>query len=153
MEKWKWLFSVICGALATFSRQYMMIVIFVAIAVVMDVITGVIKAKLTGEGLSSKKGTIGFWKKIALFCGLFFGFFLDYFIPYIASTIGISYPFETAVFGMIIGCYIVLNESISVCENLYRANPDILPSWVVKILTQAKQEIDDKGNAIENESK
>ncbi len=145
MEKWKWLASVICGAVSAFLRQYGMIIAFVAIAVVFDWITGVVASVAQGEKLSSKKGAIGFWKKIDLFLGLFFGFFLDYFIPYAITAIGIEVSTNVAVFGMIIGCYIVINESISVCENIYRTNQSILPPWVVKLLVNAKDQIDDMG--------
>ena len=77
MEKFKWLFAVVGGAISAFSNQYGLILLFVALAICMDVITGLVKAKATGEGINSKKGTKGFWKKIALFVGLFFGFFRE----------------------------------------------------------------------------
>lgn len=144
MEKFKWLFSIVGGAISVFSKQYAMILVFVAIVIVLDVITGLIKAKATGEGINSKKGTRGFYKKLALFVGLFFGFFLDYFIPYMLQTIGVTLEIEGALFGMIIGCYIVINESISIAENLYKTNPDILPKWIVKLLINAKDQIDHK---------
>lgn len=147
MEKMKWFLSLIGGAISVFSKQYATILIFVAIVVVMDFITGLIKAKATGEAISSRKGTIGFYKKIALFVGLFFGFFLDYFIPYALASINISLPIEGALFGMIIGCYIVINESISICENLYICNPDILPKWIVKLLTSAKDQINNEDHS------
>lgn len=145
MEKFKWLFAIIWGAISAFSEQYGLILLFVSLVVILDVITGLVKAQATGEGFISDKGTKGFWKKVALFVGLFFGFFLDYFIPYMLTTIGIQLSVNCAIFGMIIGCYIVINESISIAENLYLTNPDILPSWVSKLLQDAKKQIDDKG--------
>jgi toxin secretion/phage lysis holin len=144
MEKFKVMLSVIGGALAVFSKQYCLILVFVSIAVVMDFVTGIIKAKATGEKLSSKKGTKGFWKKIALFVALFFGFFLDYFIPFAMESINIKLSIDSAIFGMIIGCYIVINESISICENLYASNPEILPNWIIKLLASAKDQINHK---------
>ena len=77
MGNWfKWLISVITGGLAAFFGQYGLFIALVAVAVVLDVITGLIKAKATGEGLDSGKATKGFWKKISLFVGLAFGIFL-----------------------------------------------------------------------------
>ena len=46
----KWLLSVITGALAAFFGQYGLFIVLVAVAVVLDVVTGLIKAKATGEG-------------------------------------------------------------------------------------------------------
>lgn len=141
MEKMKWLLSILCGLLSAFTKQYGMIIAFVAIAVVFDWITGIIGEKAVGHAITSKKGTIGFWKKMALFAGLFFGFFLDYFIPFCLEKISLELPVKGAIFGMIIGCYIVINECISICENIYKANPNILPQWIIQVLTLAKTQI------------
>lgn len=145
MEKWKWLFATVGGALSVFSRQYSTIVIFVCIAIIMDIVTGLVKSKALGQAITSKRGTKGFWKKTALLFGLFFGFFLDYFIPFMLSSIGIKLPLECAIFGMIIGCYIVINECISISENLYKINPQILPKWISNMLIDAKEQIDTQG--------
>ena len=150
MEKMKWLLSILCGLLSAFTKQYGMIIAFVAIAVVFDWITGIIGEKAVGHAITSKKGTIGFWKKMALFAGLFFGFFLDYFIPYCLEKISLELPIKGAVFGMIIGCYIVINECISICENIYKANPGILPGWIVTMLTLAKTQINKEDDEDEN---
>lgn len=150
MEKTKWLLSIICGVLSAFTKQYGMIIAFVSCAVVFDWITGIIGEKAVGHAITSKKGTIGFWKKMALFAGLFFGFFLDYFIPFAMEKINIEVPVKEAIFGMIIGCYIVINECISICENIYKANPAILPKWIVSMLTLAKEQLDKDGEKHED---
>ena len=141
MDRIKWLSTAVLSALTAFSHRYAAIVIFVALMVLLDTVTGIIASIVSGEKLSSEKGAIGFWKKMALFAALAFGFVLDYFIPFMLAYVSIEAPFGAA-FGVVIGCYIVINEAISVCENLYRCNNDILPKWVVKILTQSKEQID-----------
>ena len=143
MEKMKWLLSILCGFLSAFTKQYGVIIAFVSCAVVLDGITGIIGSKASGIPITSKKGMVGFWKKMALFAGLFFGFFLDCFIPYALARIHLELPVTGtgAVFGMIIGCYIVINECISICENIYKANPGILPKWIVTMLILAKTQI------------
>jgi len=146
MEKFKWLFSVVFGLLSAFFQQYSLIIIFVAVVVVLDVVTGLVKAKATGEAISSEKGTKGFYKMVALFIALFFGFFLDYFIPYMLTTIGISFPITTCLFSMVFACYGILNESISICENLLLINPSLLPKWVVSLLSKSRDKIDEMGD-------
>lgn len=141
MEKMKWLLSILCGFLSAFTKQYGVIIAFVSCAVVLDWITGIIGSKASGIPITSKKGMVGFCKKMALFAGLFFGFFLDCFIPYALERIHLELPVTGAVFGMIIGCYIVINECISICENIYKANPGILPKWIVTMLILAKTQI------------
>ena len=49
-------------------------------------------------------------------------------------------------FGLIIGSYIVLNECISICENLYECNPDIIPKWIANLLKNAKGKINEDKN-------
>lgn len=141
-EKTKWLLSIVVGAIGAFSKQYGVLIVMVCTVIVMDWVTGVIASAAVGDPITSKKGTKGFWKKMALLTALFFGFFLDYFVPYATTKVGIHIDVNVAIFGMIIGCYIVLNESISICENLYKTNPSIIPKWIVKLLISAKTQIE-----------
>lgn len=140
MEKAKIGISCVAAAIAQFYGKYNFILIFVIIAIVLDVITGCVKACATGEGLSSKKGWEGFWKKIGLITALFIGFFMDYFMPYCINQLHIEMQ-PTALFGITIGCYIVLNELISCFENLYAINNDIVPTWVQNLLKTTKEKI------------
>lgn len=144
MEKEKWIISGLLGVISTFFQQHGILIALVLVSICFDVITGLIKAKLNGD-ISSKKGTNGFFKKIALLICLFFGFFLDMAIPYMFAYIGMDLPFNTP-FGMIICFYITLNECISICENLYACNESIMPKWIVKILLSAKEKIEDGNN-------
>lgn len=143
MERVKWILSGLLGMLGVFTKQYGLLIIMVAVAIVFDFVTGLIKAKIY-ENISSKTGTKGLFKKISLLVCLFFGFFLDYTIPAMCEYISIEIPFNMP-FGMIIGFYIVLNECISICENLYACNPTIMPKWIVKVLQTAKDKLDDGG--------
>ena len=144
MDNWfKWLWSVILGGLATFFGQYGLFIALVAVAVVLDVITGLVKVKATGEGLSSDKAIKGFWKKISLFVGLSFGIFLDYAVAMVLSKVGVGVVPELP-FALIICAYIIINEAISISENLYLTNPDGFPPAIGKMLKVAKDKIEDK---------
>ena len=143
MGNWfKWLLSVITGGLAAFFGQYGLFIALVAVAVVLDVVTGLVKAKATGEGLSSDKATKGFWKKISLFVGLAFGIFLDYAVATVLVQVGVTIGLELP-FSLIICAYIIINEAISISENLYLTNPDSFPPAVGKLLKVAKGKIED----------
>ena len=141
----KWLWSVIVGAVATFFGQYGLFIVLVAVAVVLDVVTGLIKAKATGEGLSSQKANKGFWKKISLFVGLLFGIFLDYAAETVLIHAGVNMKIDMP-FALIICAYIILNESISIGENLIAIDPGNMPPWVVKLLRGSKGKIDTDRN-------
>ncbi len=142
--RWKHLLSVFGGILAALAQQYALILSCVIIAIVFDVVTGLIKSKVTERPWNSKQGTIGFWKKIALLVALFFGMFLDFFIPVALTAVNTELPFSTP-FGLIIGVYITLNESISICENLYEINPVALPKWIMNLIRKTSEKIDDGG--------
>ena len=120
-----------------------MFIALVAVAVVLDVITGLVKVKATGEGLSSEKATKGFWKKISLFVGLSFGIFLDYAVATVLAEVGVGVIPELP-FALIICAYIIINEAISISENLYLTNPDGFPPAIGKMLKVAKDKIEDK---------
>ena len=139
--------SFIAGVLTTFFQLYGVIISLVCIAIVFDVVTGVTAAKATGKKITSKKANQGFWKKVGLLLSLFFGVFLDVFIPEALAVVSIALPFNMP-FGLIFGCYIVFNESISICENFDKINPHILPRWVKALLKGGADKID---TAIDND--
>ena len=71
----------------------------------------------------------------------FFWFFYGCIYPILYDAVAVGYM-QNAMFGMVIGCYIVLNESISICENIYRANPEIMPKWIKHMLVATRKQID-----------
>ena len=138
--------SACVGAMATLAEQYIVLIILVAAAIVLDVITGLVRCMATGEKLSSEKGQKGFWKKMSLLMSLAFAFFLDISIPTVLDVVKIKLPFEnTLLFGSIIAVYIILNESISICENIIKADKRALPKWMKKLFQDAKDDMDQKG--------
>lgn len=144
MKRFLLAFSAIGGALATIAEQYFVLIILVAVAIVFDVISGLIKSFALGIPISSEKGTKGFWKKMALLFSMAFAFFLDVSLPYVLHVVKIEVP-GSLLFGSIVGVYIILNESISITENIYKTNKKSLPKWLKKLLTGAKNEIDKGG--------
>ena len=141
--------SAVSGMLAAFFGQYGLFFALVAVAVVLDVLTGLVKAKATGEGLSSEKARQGFWRKTALFIGLLFGIFLDY----AAGAVLIQAGFHIGVdmpFALMVCAYIIINESISIAENIYLINPGSFPPGIAKYLAAAKEKMNDQGNGAES---
>ena len=150
-------FFKLCGAfllatVASFFQQYGLVTAFVIVVILLDFATGLIKAKISGEGWESKKGTRGFWKKVALLCALSFGIFLDAFIPLVLEIgFSVSMPFNIPI-GMVVAVYIILNESISITENLYCCNSEIIPKWIASFLKLAKDSVDRTENKSEDEN-
>ncbi len=143
MEKIKYLIISFGGIAAAYFKAYLPILAVVSVAVLFDIITGVVAAVYTGVGLNSKKARQGALKKAAMFLALGFGIFLDYLIPLAAARLSITIP-QTVVFSSVIAFYIAFGECISVCENLYRCNPNAFPKWIAAILTESKNALDKK---------
>lgn len=140
----KWSSSVIIGFTMYFTNEYGFLILLVTIAILIDIFTGLIKGKINRE-INSRAGYIGLWKKIALFACLGFGLFLDAVVHYSfilqeGKNIPLSFV-QKIPFGDIIGIYIILNESISIIENLHACGIK-LPSFIVNILRVSKEEID-----------
>lgn len=134
--------SVILGLVASFQHEYGILTLLVCGAIILDLITGILKAKITHK-LSSKQGSKGFWKKVALLSALAFGFFLDCLEFYLIRISLGQTPFTKISFGMIIGIYIILNESISICENLSACGVN-LPAFISNALKNETNKIDNK---------
>lgn len=134
--------AILAGIATEYLEAYGPIFIFVTVAVCLDVITGLIRSAAVGDAINSKTASRGFWKKIALFCALLFGVFLDAFLPKLLGLVSITVPFNFPFTG-IIGCYICINESISICENILQTNAISMPKWIKKLLTGAKKTIDE----------
>lgn len=101
----------LCGAITTLAESYGTISSICCLLILLDLLTGLAKAKLQGK-INSSIGYQGFWRKIALIAALMFGICLDLLIGYAAGP-GFSPPI-----GRLFGFYIALNKSISICENL-----------------------------------
>lgn len=125
--------SFVTGLAASFWGIYGPVFCSVLIIIALDVITGLIKCQAVGIKITSQKGTRGFWKKMALITALAFGVFLDAFVPQMLGVVTVELPFQLPI-GTMVACYIVLNEGISVFENIYAVNPIALPPWIKKLL-------------------
>lgn len=140
-EKFKCLLALAGGTLAGYFKLYLPLIAVVFTAVMFDIITGVAASVYTGEGLSSKRARKGAIKKAVLFLALGFGTFLDFLLPMAASKIGLELK-PGILFSSVVAFYIAFCECVSVCENIYRANPDALPTFLKKLLADAKDKID-----------
>ena len=116
----KYISAALSGLAASFWGIYGPVIICVFCAIILDVITGLIKAKATGTSINSDTGTRGFWRKMALICALAFGIFLDAFIPIMLGVISLELPFTLPI---------------------NAAAPQALPAWIKRLLDGSKETI------------
>ena len=114
-EKIKFFFSEFCGILTTLSENYGTICSICCALILLNLLTGLAKAKIQGR-LNSETGYKGFWRKAALLAALVFGICLDLLVEYAAAAgLGAEFP---ALIGRLLAFYIAVNECISITENL-----------------------------------
>ena len=139
-EKMKLLLAGICGSLAALSENYGVILLLCCAFILIDLATGLAKAKIQGR-LSSDTGYKGFWRKAALLAALAFGICLDLLVEYAAAAgLGAEFP---ALIGRLLAFYIAVNECISITENL-SACCVRLPGFLAAALGSARDKLDQR---------
>lgn len=100
--------------------------------IVLDFITGMIKAVAT-QTFTSTKMRQGLFHKVALLLCMILGFLVDHAQGYL--DLGITVPVSAAI------CvYICLMETTSIIENICKINPEILPDKLASLLGGLKKE-------------
>ena len=138
-EKMKLLLAGICGSLAALSENYGVILLLCCAFILIDLATGLAKAKIQGR-LSSDTGYKGFWRKAALLAALAFGICLDLLVEYAAAGLGAEFP---ALIGRLLAFYIAVNECISITENLSACGVR-LPGFLAAALGSARDKLDQR---------
>lgn len=133
---------IIAGVSAYFQIIAIPLIVLTAVMLV-DYITGMVAAYTKAE-LSSSKGLRGIFKKIGYFCLVAVGITTDYIICSALSSIGITSE-VTMVFGLIVTIWLIINELISILENLTKLEVPI-PDFLVKVISRLKNSVENKAN-------
>ena len=130
--------AALCGALTALSENYGTICSICCALILLDLLTGLAKAKIQGR-LNSDTGYKGFWRKAALLAALAFGICLDLLVEY-AAGLGAEFP---AMIGRLLAFYIAVNECISITENLSACGAR-LPGFLAAALGSARDKLDQR---------
>ena len=131
--------AALCGALTALSENYGTICSICCALILLDLLTGLAKAKIQGK-LNSDTGYKGFWRKAALLAALAFGICLDLLVEYAAAGLGAEFP---ALIGRLLAFYIAVNECISITENLSACGVR-LPGFLAAALGSARDKLDQR---------
>lgn len=130
--------SIIFNLLIILSENYGTIILLCCAFILIDLATGLTKAKIQGK-ITSSIGYKGFWRKISLLLTLAFGVCLNLFMDYLA-TLGL-FPISFSIpISLTIGIYISVNECISICENL-SASGVKMPKFILNALKSTEDKI------------
>lgn len=122
-----------------------------------DYVTGMMASKAEAAdhpedpayGWNSKKGVKGIIKKVGYLCVIAVAMVMDYVIINVAGTMGYDMP-VTAVFGLMVTIWYLLNEMLSVIENAGRMGAPV-PAWLAKYIAVLKHKVDQAGEQEEKE--
>lgn len=117
--------------------------IVLTIVMLIDYITGMLSAYVNAE-LSSRKGIVGILKKISYFSLVCVGIAIDYILYSALSQIGIQSD-VTMFFGLTVTVWLIINELISILENLSKLDVPI-PKFLTSVIKKLKTTVEDKSD-------
>lgn len=118
-------------------------IIILIIAMIIDYVTGMMSAWLNAE-LSSKKGIKGIVKKISYLALVAVAMIVDWLICCGLQQINVDIKY-TVFFAVLVAVWLIINELISVLENLAKMGVPI-PNFLKKLINRLKNTVDEKGD-------
>ena len=134
------LFAGAVGALAAYFNVLLIPIVVLVAVMLIDYITGMAGAAYTGE-INSRVGVTGIIKKAGYLALVAVGMVVDYLINSALVNIGINFRIYYC-FGMIITIWLIINELISILENLGELKIP-LPKFLVNTIKSLKGRVED----------
>lgn len=149
MDKVKGTIIAVISALMSWLGILAVPVLILVICNVTDYITGLFAARYREETITSYKGIRGIIKKICMWLLIGIGAMMDILINYAIETagIGFSFPFVVAT---IVVVWLVVNEIISILENMIDIGVDI-PPFLMPIVKYIKKKAEETAQIIDEE--
>lgn len=133
------IFAAAIGALAAYADVLLIPLCVLAAVMIIDYATGIASAWSCRE-LSSRVGVKGIVKKVAYLALVAVGMVVDYLISSALLHVGAELPFNYC-FGMMIAVWLIVNELLSILENLGRLGIP-LPEFLVKAVERLRDGVD-----------
>lgn len=141
MDKIKAFFIVVTSGIVSFLGTLAIPVFLLVGCNVIDYITGLIASKYRNEEISSYKGIRGIIKKVCQWLLILVGSWVDILINYALVQAGIDYkiPF---IISIVVACWLVINEIISILENMLDIGVD-MPPFLMPICKRIRKQTED----------
>lgn len=109
---------------------------------ILDYVTGLFAAKYRTEDINSYKSIRGIIKKVCMWLLVVVGAWLDILINYAIHTAGISLTLPFVV-STVVAVWLVVNEMISILENMLDIGVD-MPPFMMPIVKYIKKQVEHK---------
>ena len=139
----KGLIAAVGAGLLSYFNQLAVPVLMLTAVMILDYITGLIDAGISGQ-ISSRVGILGILKKVGYLILVAVGGCVDWVLLYGLAMAGIQYPFPFT-FGLIITLWLILNELISILENLGSIPGFPMPPYLMTLLEKLKKDVENQG--------
>lgn len=139
--------SVVLGALASYFNVLLIPVLVLVAVMVIDYATGMTSAYKNGQ-IESKVGLLGILKKVSYLVLVAVGGVVDYLICSGLATAGFDFG-VTYCCGLIVTIWLIINELISILENLSELGTPI-PKFLVNIVRRLKNTVESKTDSETN---
>lgn len=154
MENITYIKGIIAAVAAFFSAKLgilgPMLLVLIGVMIV-DYLTGMTASRKEGK-INSKKGMWGIIKKLMYVVVVAVGMLMDWLILTTAESIGAHIPIQT-FFGLLVAIWLIINELISILENLTRIGTP-MPDFLVRLVKSFKVSVESSGDkladAVEN---
>ena len=135
------------AAVSCYINALLIPVIILIAVMILDYITGMASAWKKSD-LSSKKGVAGIFKKVLYFVLVAVGMVVDWLIFCGLETFsaGEAYKFS---FGMLVAIWLIINELISILENLGTIGVPV-PKFLIKVIKRLKITADNVAESEDN---
>ena len=115
-------------------------IIILIVAMIIDYVTGMMSAWLNSE-LSSKKGIKGIVKKVSYLALVAVAMIVDWLICCGLQQINVNIKYSV-FFAVLVAVWLIINELISVLENLAKMGVPI-PNFLKKLIDRLKNTVDE----------
>lgn len=133
--------AAICGAFMAYLNILAVPIIVMLVVMLLDYVTGLAGAYINKQ-LNSRIGIVGIIKKICYLGLVAVGMTADYVIYSALSQIGVNIELGYCV-GMVIVIWLIINELISILENLAEIGVP-LPNFITKLINRLKNTVESK---------
>jgi len=118
-------------------------IIILICAMIIDYATGMLAAAYNSE-LSSTEGIKGIVKKVGYLALVLASMIIDWLISQGLQQINVDFHYSV-FFAVLVAVWLIINELISVLENLSRMGVPI-PNFLKKLINRLKNTVDEKGD-------
>ena len=131
------------AAVGLYFRELVIPVAVLVAVMVLDYVTGMADAWAARE-LSSKTGLLGIVKKLCYLIAVAVAVVVDWVIQSVAAKAGLELG-NFYAFGLLVTVWLILNELISILENLSTLGVP-LPEFLMKIIEKLKKTAEERGD-------